>query len=421
MSRSRKRNIQRGQILPLIGVVAIGLFAIIGLAVDVGRMFIAKAELSRSVDAAALAAVLELPSLPNAETKVMAYMAKNQPDASVSTPSSPGDNQLKVTASKSVDMYFLSVLGIGSVTVTAQATAGFGIQPVDAYLALDATGSMHNGCNSEETNTGGDCPIKEARDAAKAFVDTLIGPSPTGYTVVGAGAFRGCHNLPRNNVRCIDVTAPGSMITGLTSNKTTIKNGINDIFAIGGPGQPTGGSGTNICLALKKGQEVVMPPASGAHTASNTRRYIIVLSDGDNVYNATQVNQSSPQSPESPCRPTSPGTSDADVSASCRTAANTAQARKVDALSYDMANTLKGQGIEIYVIGLSPCGHTTDLCDTSKIGTALSDAQRNENLLKCIASSNAGTNDHYFYTNEAADLPSIFTTIAQQIAHRLIE
>ena len=331
-------------------------------------------------------------------------------------------------ASKTVGMIFLPLIGINEATVTAHAKAGFGNQSIDVYMTLDATGSMHNGCNSSENDTDGTCPIKEAKDAANALINTLIGATPTGYTVVGAGAFRGCYNLPRNNVKCIDATPPGSMIAGLTSNKTTLQTGISNIYAIKGPGQPTGGSGTNICLALKKGQQVLLPASMGgqaavppAHDSPNTRRYMILLTDGDNVYNATEVNQSSPQSPESPCRPSSPSTNDADRSPNCRTAGNTAQARKVDTLSNNMANTLKGQNVEIYVVGLSPCAHDNNLCDLTKIGTALSDAARNENLLKCIASSTTGTNDHYFFTTTAASLPTIFTTIANQIAHRLVE
>jgi hypothetical protein len=158
------------------------------------------------------------------------------------------------------------------------------------------------------------------------------------------------------------------------------------------------------------------------HTEANARHYLVILSDGDNVYNAQKAYSSSQNSPDPDCRPTSPGTSDADVSPNCRTAANTTQAQKVDQLSYDQAQVMKSMGVEIYVVGLSPCAHNaTSLCDTSIIGDSLSDSQRNENLLKCLASSSSGTNDHYYYTALASDLPGIFTAIAHQIGHRLIE
>jgi hypothetical protein len=41
--------------------------------------------------------------------------------------------------------------------------------------------------------------------------------------------------------------------------------------------------------------------------------------------------------------------------------------------------------------------------------------------MKCIASSATGTNNHYYYASSASALPSIFTAIAAQIAHRLVE
>jgi hypothetical protein len=44
-----------------------------------------------------------------------------------------------------------------------------------------------------------------------------------------------------------------------------------------------------------------------------------------------------------------------------------------------------------------------------------------QKLNKCIASSTAGTNDHYFRATTATELPAIFQQIAQQIAFRLIK
>jgi hypothetical protein len=55
------------------------------------------------------------------------------------------------------------------------------------------------------------------------------------------------------------------------------------------------------------------------------------------------------------------------------------------------------------------------------IGDNTSDTSANVRLLKCIASSKDETSDHYFWAASADDLPTIFTQIAQQIAHRLIE
>ncbi|HLF72236.1 MAG TPA: VWA domain-containing protein [Dehalococcoidia bacterium] len=533
LRRSLHRR-SRGSILLLVGMSAIIMFAFVGLAIDVGRIYAARAELGRSVDAAALAGVLEFnggaSGLSNAETVARSYLLKNDPGAADDIIADGANNKLTVKASKPVQMIFLSVIGIESADVKARAVAGFGIAPLDVYIAIDATGSMHSGCNGAETTTGGACPIKEARDAANSFVDTLIGSNANGYTLVGVGSFRGCYNPPlydptntgaflpmnpddltpapstalnpalppewfvgagyvppedadqklashqtatptRTPTRtptktptpgpptatptktntptvtntppatatgtatvsptpaygstnpCVRAqTAPNPQVLNLTDNKSTLASVINTIHGIGYTGSPaeaSSGSGTNICNAAAKANEVLFGP--NHHTEENTRRYLVILSDGDNVYNDQRAYSSVQGSPDSACRPSSPTTSDADVSSGCRTAANTAQARKVDTLSKTMVDTLKSQGVEVYVIGLSPCANDTSLCDTSKIGTSLSDAARNENLLKCLASSKTGTNDHYYYTNTAGDLPGIFASIAHQIGHRLVE
>jgi|CXWL01.1.fsa_nt_gi Flp pilus assembly protein TadG len=415
------------QVLAIFALLTFVIIGLMGLATDIGLVYVARAELGRSVDAAALAGAQQLPDITAADLKARAYITENEPGAIVSIevyPDVPAQ-QVEVRATKTVNTIFLRALGRSTVQVKNQATAGFGTVPVDAYLTLDATGSMHTGCNAGETNTGGACPIKEARDGATNFVNTLLadGSSATD-TVVGTGAFRGCYDPPRTNVKCIDASGAGNMITSLSYDKPTLLTGIGTIRAIGATGQPPGGSGTNICQALKKAQSVIF--GSGSHSASNTQRYVVMLTDGDNVYNATEVNQSSPQSPETPCRPTSPSTNQLDRSTNCLN--NTqAQENQIDTLSYNMATTLKGQGVEIYVIAFSVCGgieSSATLCNTTGIGstgTSHPDSIADHRLLKCIASSSPGTNDHFFETATASDLPGIFQTIANNISFRLIK
>ncbi len=427
------------QVLPMFVMLLVVLVGMIGLATDLSKIYVARAELSRSVDAAALAGAKELPDITAADLKARAYITENEPYATIDVsvyPDVPAQ-QVGVTATKTVNTIFMKMFGIGSVKVSNDALAGFGVIPVDAYVTLDATGSMNDGngtssdpdCNSTETggNGPGDvCPIKEAKDGAVNFVNTLLSDNDvSGLTLVGLGAFRGCYNLPRNNTKCVDATAPGSMITNLTGTKSTLLTGVGNIYAIRGPGQPVGGSGTNICEALKKGQDVLF--GAGSHSASNTRRFLVILGDGDNVYNADEVNQTSPQSPESPCRPSSPSTNDGNVGSACLNNTQT-QEGKVDTLSQTEATTLKNAGVEIYVIAFSLCGgipaNNSALCNTATIGltgAGYPDSTADRNLLKCVAASSGGTNDHYFETATASELPGIFSTIAQQISFRLIQ
>ncbi len=412
---------ERAQILPIMALLLIVFIGLMGIAIDVGRIFIARTELSRAVDAAALAGVVELPNITNAHTKAATYITQNQSDASISFPITTDQYQIKIAGQRSVPMFFMGMFGFGSVAIHANATAGYGIVPLDVAMSLDATGSMHSGCNSTETNTGGVCPIYEAKGAAKSFVNALLsGGAGSGNTIIGANAYRGCFNPPRAQAACVT----NSMTTNLSSNATTLTNGITNIYAIGGPGQATSGSGTNVCLGLKKANDVIMGP--GHHTAPNTLRFIVILTDGDNVYNAGVSNQTSPQSPDAPCRPSSPTTADGDLTSNCRSDTQTQEA-KLDALTKAEADALKAANVEIYIVAFSVCGGIdtsllTNPCNSiGSSGASYPDSTQDHRLLKCIATNTPGTNDHYFETATASALPGIFNRIAQAIAFRLVE
>jgi Putative Flp pilus-assembly TadE/G-like len=403
----------RGQILSMVAFMAVVLIAMVGLAIDVGRLMVTKAQLVRAVDAAALAGSLKLPDPTAVETEVYRYMAENEPEATVDLPSSPAEHQVQVVAHKQVDLTFLSVLTVipgidleDPVTVSAEAVAGFGVQPVDTYLNIDATGSMGaSPCNQSQDNDG--CPIKEAKDAAHEFVDILLDDSPgASYTQVGVGPFRGCYNPPRTYPQCVP---PGVMVADLTSNEGLLNGKVQDISA-------QGGTGTNICLGMLKGQEVLFGP--NGQTASNTMRFLVILSDGDNTYNSVSYGQGAP--PES-CRPGyDPSHSDTYVDTTCRSAQT--RERSLDTKTMALATTLKSQGVVIYVVGFGVCGTPNSyLCNPSLIGGTSHDNTADRNLLKCIASSTPGTNDRYFEVPDAEDLPDVFSQIAREIAFRLIK
>src|SRR5687767_13014247 len=85
---------EKGQVIVITAFAIIVMFGMVGLAVDVGRMYAARAELSRAVDAAALAGVLELPAVATAETKAENYLAENEPTAVGDIVGNAADNSL---------------------------------------------------------------------------------------------------------------------------------------------------------------------------------------------------------------------------------------------------------------------------------------------------------------------------------------
>ncbi len=409
--RAKATFTERGQILVMSALVMLVLMAAIGLAIDLGRIFVARAQLVRALDAAALAGTLELPDVPDAQAKVYQYMAENDPDAEIDVPVSPQERQIQVNGSKQVPMFFMKILGVESVEVTATATAGFGVLAVDTVLAIDATGSMGaSPCNWYDNNPG--CPIYEAKNAAKEFTDALLTDTiSSSETLVGAIAYRGCYDPPRDYSACIPTD---EMVTELSNDKSLLMSRIDDIEALGG-------TGTNNCLGLLKANEVLFGPDH--HTVSNSLHIVVILSDGDNTYNASSYSASE-GAPPAECRPDyDPANSDYYTDTSCRSAQT--RERQLDTKTVEMVDSMTANGVEVYVVALDVCGTndvhqyaTTSYC--SGIGNTNHDNTADRRLLKCIASSTPGTNDHYFEVETAEDLPNTFATIARLIGFRLI-
>ena len=106
--------------------------------------------------------------------------------------------------------------------------------------------------------------------------------------------------------------------------------------------------------------------------------------------------------------------------------------RQLDEMTEARADQIKSNGIEIYVVGFGVCGTedgtvpetaagalTPNYCGS--IGDTSADPVADQRLLKCVAASSPGTNDHYFQAATATDLPAIFSQIAHAIAFRLVK
>lgn len=394
---------ERGQVLPVVVMLLVVMIGMLGLAIDVGRLYIAKAELSRAADAAALAGVLDLPDNAAAEARAAAYLNENVPDATATFPG--GDpNGLRIRAERTVHLGFMSILGIESMDIEAQASAGFSGVPSDSAIILDATGSMGDApCNSAQSNSG--CPIKEAKDAALGFTGMLLGGS-AGLAQVSFAPYRGCYNPPLNKPNCV----PTSMIVDFTSSNAALTTGIGNTNS-------TGGSGTNVCLGLD--QALSMFKGASAQTGSNVVRSVVILTDGDNNYNAYSYGTGAPTAS---CRPnTNPAQS--DPSGSC-TSSQTRE-RELDRKTVDVADQLEALDVSVYVVAFGTCGTDDGTLESASwcgnIGDTANDNTADRRLLKCIASSTAGTNDHYFEVPTATDLPEVFERIARAIGFRLTE
>ena len=468
--RSETHLGEQGQVILMVGLATVVMFGIVGLAVDVGRLYVTRVELSRALDAAALSGILELngqaSGLTNAEAKALDYFDDNEPNAlAVATacngqPAAPcnGDvNTLVMDADKSISMIFLSVLGIHHATVSAHAKAGFGTTKVDIVLVMDDTGTMRSSCNGTPddpaSQTNSTCPVKNARDGANTLLDIL----PFGGSAqikVAVVPFRGCYSDGNNryNPAPFPEAAPFDVmsnynlrgcvtqgeILGLTDVKSSVQTRVNGLSASGGY------PGTNVCAGMYEGYQRL----TGAGAQAGAHKIMVILTDGDQRYSDGASNSSRGNSPvpgvydtatwpigqttggvPSDCRPSNPAYNSA---AGWDAPEASQRINTMDVGAYNYAVGLKAAGVEIYVLRFAdPAGDlpASTLCNAGQVGPANatvpdrnpSNEARDQNISRCLATSTAGTNDHYFYAATAADIAAQFEIIANQIAHRLIE
>jgi hypothetical protein len=431
---------ERGQAL-ILAVLAITIILFVGaITVDVGIHLVEKRGMQRAADFASLSGSLELPDSPakarqvalewaarngytdgvngvSVEVQLLCSntlpappsgicMNHNPGGASVCTPEIGCDSMRVVINQPGVSL-FAGIFGVGGVEIASGAGAklSFDVAPLETILLLDDTGSMVLGCNSSHSNSG--CPIKESKTAAHKYVDAIAGAN--NGSKIGYAAYRGCYNPPRTHSGCISE----STVRDLTNNASSLHGAID--LATG-----AGGSRTNVCVALHRALAMLNGPNSQGPTVKRT---VVILTDGDNNYSSNTFDQVQ-NSPPGACRPSNPGQSDPDTT--CTGSASETREREMDSMTHAISNTIKtSANVEIFVVGFGVCGSgdpsvtpTSGYC--GGIGNGATDSVADRRLLKCVASSAPGTNDHYFEVPTAEDLPSIFQTIAWTIAGRVL-
>jgi hypothetical protein len=136
---------EKGQSIVILAFAVVVLLAFVGLALDVGRLYGTRIQLSRAVDAAALAGVLELPEVDAADARARQFMRTNgiDPDeanmavASGGGPAIGQSNFLTVTAKLPMETMFLRFIGWEIVNVPALAVAEFK-SPIEVYASQNA-------------------------------------------------------------------------------------------------------------------------------------------------------------------------------------------------------------------------------------------------------------------------------------------
>lgn len=143
---ARLKEGEKGQSIILLTFAMVVLLAFVGMAIDVGLLYGRRIQLSRAVDAAALAAVIELPDEDAAQDRAEQFVRTNGFDpveANVAVTAASAaigkGNLLTVTAQMPMETMFLRLIGIGTAQVPALAVAEFK-SPIEVYAIQNPSG-----------------------------------------------------------------------------------------------------------------------------------------------------------------------------------------------------------------------------------------------------------------------------------------
>jgi len=125
-----------GQVLVLMALFLTVLLGFAALTIDIGMVYVTKAKLQNTADAAALAGAQDLPNTSTAKSTAIYYAGQNGVQASETTPTAPynGDStKIEVVCTKTVSYTFARVLGFTQSDVSERAVAQMTTGGGDAF------------------------------------------------------------------------------------------------------------------------------------------------------------------------------------------------------------------------------------------------------------------------------------------------
>jgi len=164
----------RGSITVMFALMLTLVFAFVGLAIDFGRGYNARADLQKTLDSVMLAAALEsLKDDGDIQVTANAFLAANWKDnyGSATPPdliiTSPEPGTVNGSISLDIPTYFLPVMNKFNLSVATTGAVNMSVGNVEVALVLDNTGSMSGS------------KLTSLKDAATTLVDILMPESGT--------------------------------------------------------------------------------------------------------------------------------------------------------------------------------------------------------------------------------------------------
>ena len=266
--RPRRRARQRGQAIPLIGLMLVILIGMAGLVVDGGQLTMQYRASQNAADAAALTAAIHLTNgytetqatslattvaqrnqIPAADLSIGYYDSSG---AQTTTPSSVAS--ITATVTHTFSTLFLPIVGINSGRVSATATVGvtqgaaacvFCVMSSSANPALDLTG------NGSLSVSGGNVQVNSSAATYALAVSSNANLAVTSGHVYLVGGYTGATHISPTPVTAAAASDPLSSVpvpsvTTVGTGTTTLNPGIFSSLSITGNQSVTMNPGTYV-------------------------------------------------------------------------------------------------------------------------------------------------------------------------------
>ena len=121
----------RGQTLVFFVILLPGMLAFCALGLDAGNVYVERREMQAAADLAALAAARLLPNVATATAKAQSIATANGYASTVTalTPYGGDATKIEVTITHPIDTFFLRLLGVSTMNVSARSVARHQVLP----------------------------------------------------------------------------------------------------------------------------------------------------------------------------------------------------------------------------------------------------------------------------------------------------
>ena len=329
---ARFRRDSRANVAPIFAIAIIPIIGLTGTAVDYSNANAARTSMQAALDATALTLSKEAQGLTQTQLneKATQYFnasfhnneAKNITVTPLLTTPQSGSFALNITASASVDLRFMRVFGQTSQPISSSSEVKWGIKKLELALVLDNTGSMASSGKMTALKTASHNLLTTLKNAAKKLGDVKVSIIPFDVTVKPGTVYKDEFwiDFNQNGISksswegCVedrDRTSGGVSVNNNTKDTTpdagddhtwfpAVQCGslvrlmpLTDVFDSAGftalndkIDAMTPAGNTNTTIGLVWGWHSLnsnLPLTQGAAVAPDLDKVIIMLTDGDNT------------------------------------------------------------------------------------------------------------------------------------------